>query len=170
MEIRSQNSEVRNRKARNGDWLGALGIVFLVGIFCFVASSLIPGTWHLAPALRAAPPTNVTDAIVVAAGTVALPTSAITSGSCTSCTSASCSGGTFTISSGAVANVASTDTVKYTPNADPTSTAGYGASSSGAVLSVYAWPSSGAINFKVCNSTGSSITPGSLTLNLEVTR
>lgn len=94
----------------------------------------------------------------IASGTATLGTSAISSGSCASVVSVAASG------------VLTTDTIKYTPNADPTSTTGYGASSSGAVLSVYAYPTSGYVNFKVCNSTSGSITPGSMTLNWEVTR
>jgi hypothetical protein len=55
--------------------------------------------------------------------------------------------------------------IVYTPNADPTSTTGYGGSSTGAILSVYVYPTSGYINFKVCNWTGNSITPGAITFN-----
>jgi hypothetical protein len=94
----------------------------------------------------------------IASGTVSLGTSAISSGSCASVVQLSNS------------NILTTDTIKYTPNADPTSITGYGVSSSGAVLSVYAYPTAGYANFKVCNSTSSSITPGSMTLNVEVTR
>jgi hypothetical protein len=94
----------------------------------------------------------------IASGTAALGTSAISSGSCASVVSVAGSG------------ILTTDTIKYTPNGDPTGVTGYGVSSSGAVLTVYAYPTAGYANFKVCNSTSGSITPGSLTLNWEVTR
>jgi hypothetical protein len=94
----------------------------------------------------------------IASGTVSLGTSAISSGNCASVVQL------------AGSNILATDTIKYTPNADPTSVTGYGVSSSGAVLSVYAYPTAGYANFKVCNSTSSSITPGSMTFNVEVTR
>jgi hypothetical protein len=106
----------------------------------------------------------------IAYGTVALPTTAISSGGYTLCSSSSCSGGTFTTSGGTIANVATSDNVLYTPNSDPTGVTGYGISSSGAVLSVYCWATSGGVSCKVGNSTSSSITPGSLTLNWRVTR
>jgi hypothetical protein len=94
----------------------------------------------------------------IASGTATLGTSAISSGSCASAVSVAGSG------------ILTTDTIKYTPNADPTGVTGYGVSSTGAVLTVYAYPTAGYVNFKVCNSTSSSITPGSMTLNYEVTR
>jgi hypothetical protein len=94
----------------------------------------------------------------ISSGTATLGTSAISSGSCASVVSVGGSG------------IATTDVIHYTPNADPTGVTGYGASSSGAVLSVYAYPTANYANFKVCNSTASSITPGSLTLNWRVTR
>jgi hypothetical protein len=94
----------------------------------------------------------------VASGTAALGTSSIGSGGCASAVSV------------AAAGVLTTDTIKYTPNADPTGVTGYGVSSTGLVLSVYAYPTAGYVNFKVCNSTSAAITPGALTLNWEVTR
>jgi hypothetical protein len=96
--------------------------------------------------------------VTVASGTAALGIALIAPGACASAVSVAASG------------VLTTDTIKFTPNGDPTGVAGYGVSSSGAVLSVYAYPTSGYVNFKVCNSTSGSITPGALTLNWEVTR
>jgi hypothetical protein len=54
-------------------------------------------------------------------------------------------------------------------NADPSGTIGYGVSGSG-ILTIYKWITSGQVNFKVCNSTGSLITPGSATLQWRVVR
>jgi hypothetical protein len=38
------------------------------------------------------------------------------------------------------------------------------------MLSIIKYPTSNNVNFKVCNSTGSSITPGAITLNWRVVR
>jgi hypothetical protein len=94
----------------------------------------------------------------IASGTATLGTSAISSGSCASVVTVGASG------------VATTDVVLTGFNGDPTAVTGYGASSTGAVLTIYPYPTSGNVNFKVCNSTGSSITPGALTLNFRVVR
>jgi hypothetical protein len=66
--------------------------------------------------------------------------------------------------------VATTDVIEVGFNGDPTAVTGYGASATGAVLTIYPYPSSGNVNLKVCNSTASSITPGALTLNWKVYR
>jgi hypothetical protein len=94
----------------------------------------------------------------IASGTAVLGTSAISSGSCASVVTVGASG------------VATSDVIEVGYNSDPTAVTGYGASSTGAVLTIYPYPTSGNVNFKVCNSTGSSITPGALTLNFRVVR
>lgn len=95
----------------------------------------------------------------IAAGTATLGTSAIASGACA------------TVVTVTATNVVTTDVASFGYNGDPTAVAGYGASSTGAVLTVYPYPGSGNVNVKVCNSTASSITPGSaLTINWRVTR
>jgi hypothetical protein len=94
----------------------------------------------------------------IASGTAALGTGAIASGACATVVTASASG------------VATTDTIQAGFNGDPTAVTGYGASSTGAVLTIYPYPTSGNVNFKVCNSTSASITPGALTLNWRVVR
>jgi hypothetical protein len=96
--------------------------------------------------------------------TVASGQLAITSG--TSVSAGTCGA----VQSVAASGVLATDTIKFTPAADPTAVTGWGASSSGAVLSLYAYPTAGYVNFKECNSTSSAITPGALTINWEVTR
>jgi len=98
----------------------------------------------------------------IANGTAALlntPTgsTAITSGACASTVTVSASG------------VVTTDSIVYTPNVDPQGVTGYSASASGS-LYIWAYPTSGNVNFEVCNNTGSSITPSALTLNWRVTR
>jgi hypothetical protein len=103
-----------------------------------------------------------TDAYVdghfIANGTFVLGTSAIGSGSCATVVTVSASG------------VATTDVVGVGFNSDPTAVTGYGASATGAVLTIYPYPTSNNVNVKVCNSSGSSITPSAMTLNWKVTR
>ena len=67
------------------------------------------------------------------------------------------------------AGVASTDTITITPNGDISGSTGYGVATTDG-LNVYFWPSSGNVNFHVCNATGTAITPGVVTLNWRVTR
>lgn len=94
--------------------------------------------------------------ILVAKGSTALSTSAIASGGC------------FTTSATAT-GAATTDTVNASFNSDPTGTTGYLPNTSG-MLSIFPFPSSGNVNFRVCNTTLSSITPGSITLNWIIIR
>jgi hypothetical protein len=95
--------------------------------------------------------------VTVASGTSALGTSSISSGACASTVTTTATG------------VASTDNIQADFNASPLSTTGYEASSSG-MLTIIKWPTSGDVNFAVCNNTGSSITPGAVTLNWRVVR
>jgi len=94
---------------------------------------------------------------LIASGTAALGTSAISSATCATVVTVSASG------------VATTDVIQFTPNADITGVTGYAASTSGG-LEIYPYPTANNVNFKVCNSTSSSITPGAVTLNWRVTR
>lgn len=91
----------------------------------------------------------------IASGTAALGTSAVSSGVC---------GSTTTV---AATNVATTDVIAVGFAADPTGTTGYLPT---AMLTVVPFASSGNVNFKQCNLTGSSITPAALTINWRVTR
>jgi hypothetical protein len=54
-------------------------------------------------------------------------------------------------------------------NGDPTGVTGY-KPTTGGMLTIIAYPSSGNVNFKVCNNTAASITPGAITLNWYVHR
>ncbi len=84
--------------------------------------------------------------------------------------------GTSSISANSCATVvtttatgtASTDAISYSPNADISSVTGYGVSTDG--LIIYPYPTSNNVNWRVCNATGTSITPGAVTLNWRVTR
>lgn len=93
----------------------------------------------------------------IASGTAALGTTSISSATCATVVTVSASG------------VATTDNIMADFNADPTSTTGYSPSSSG-MLTIVKYPTANNVNFKVCNNTSGSITPGSVTLNWRVTR
>jgi hypothetical protein len=103
------------------------------------------------------PNSSGTLTITIASGTAVLPTSSIGSGACSSTLTVSASG------------VLTTDAIISTFNADPTSTTGYAPSASGS-LYIYVYPTTNNVNFRVCNNTGSSITPGAATLNFRVVR
>lgn len=102
-------------------------------------------------------PSSVTLTQTIASGTIALTTSSITANSCAS--------GQTSTATGA----ASTDVIFITPNADISAVTGYGAASTDG-LKVSWWPTTNTANFKVCNGTGSSITPGAVTLNWRIVR
>ena len=92
------------------------------------------------------------------------------SGTATMGTAAIASGACATVVTVAAANLTTaTGTFSVSFNGDPTAVTGYGVSATGAVLTIYSYPTAGNLNFKVCNSTASSITPAALTLNWQVT-
>jgi hypothetical protein len=94
----------------------------------------------------------------IASGTASLSSvtlGTIDSGACSSAISVAATG------------VATTDTIGFTPNADPTGTTGYEPT---AMLVIWPYPTSGHVNFKVCNTTGGNITPTTITLNWRVVR
>jgi hypothetical protein len=93
----------------------------------------------------------------IASGTSALGTGAIASGTCATVVTTSATG------------VATTDNIQATFNADPTAVTGYTPATTG-MLGIIPFPSANNVNFRVCNSTGSSITPGAVTLNWRVVR
>jgi hypothetical protein len=93
----------------------------------------------------------------IASGTAALNTVAIGSGACD------------TVVTVAATGVATTDNISADFNADPTGTTGYMPSVSG-MLTIIKYPTANNVNFKVCNNTSGSITPGAVTLNWRVVR
>jgi len=99
---------------------------------------------------------------LIAAGTAALGTTSIGSAAC-----ATAVAGTAT--SGNAANILTTDVIQATFNGDPTGIVGYQPSTNG-MLTIIPYPTAGAANFKVCNNTNASITPGAITLNWRVSR
>lgn len=95
--------------------------------------------------------------VTIANGTSALATGAITSATCATVVTTSATG------------TATTDNIMADFNADPTGVTGYAASASG-MLTIIKYPTANNVNFKVCNNTSGSITPGAITLNWRVVR
>jgi hypothetical protein len=93
-------------------------------------------------------------------GTTALATSSIASGACQTVTAGS-------VNSSAATGATTSSKIIWTPAISLQTVTGYHVSTSGA-LSIDAFPTSGYVNFNVCNWTASSITPGALTLNWQV--
>ncbi len=109
---------------------------------------------------------SVTDggvgAVLIASGTLNLATSSIASSACQEVTA----GG---VNSAAAAGVLTTDTIVFTPAGSIKAVTGYAPAANGG-LGITAYPTLGYVNFDVCNWSGSSITPGAVTLNWKVTR
>jgi tetratricopeptide (TPR) repeat protein len=95
-------------------------------------------------------------------GTTALGTSSIASGACQAVSAGS-------VNSSAATGATTASKILWTPAASLQSVTGYQVSTSGA-LSIDAYPTSGYVNFNVCNWTAGSITPRALTLNWELLR
>lgn len=93
----------------------------------------------------------------IALGTSALGTGAISSATCA------------TVVTTAATGAATTDNLAADFNADPSATTGYAPSATGG-LYIIKYITANNVNFKVCNSTGGSITPGAATLQWRVTR
>ena len=114
-------------------------------------------------------------------GTAPIVVAATEATSCPTCTATIANGtstlGTGAISSGTCATVvttsatgtAATDNIMADFNADPTGVTGYIPSANG-MLTIIKYPTTNNVNFKVCNNTAASITPGAITLNWRVVR
>jgi len=88
----------------------------------------------------------------IANTTATVGTTAVAANTCTSATTVTMTG------------VATTSVFIFTPNADVSAVTGWGANGG---LTVVAWPTANTLNYKVCNQTASSITPGaSVTFNV----
>lgn len=98
-----------------------------------------------------------TVAYTIASGTSALGTSAISSGACATVVTTTATG------------TATTDTIGWGFNGDPTGVTGYAPTANG-MLTIIGYPSANAVNWKVCNNTSASVTPGAITLNWRVGR
>ena len=100
------------------------------------------GTWAAAP-------------LLIASGTSAMGTGAITSGTCASAVTTTATGAT------------TSDNLVFDATVDPTGVTGYAPSASGS-LYIQKYLTSGNVNFKVCNNTSGTITPSALTLQWRV--
>jgi hypothetical protein len=99
---------------------------------------------------------------LVASGSVSLAIASISSGACQTVTAGS-------VNSAAASGVAATDVISFTPNGSIKAAAGFTPGTSGG-LTVTAYPTSGYVNFDVCNWSQNSITPGAVTMNWQVRR
>lgn len=113
-------------------------------------------TSSLASPLAAIPAAAATGSAFVRTGTLALPTTSITNGTCT----------TATTTTGAT-GVLATDTVAMSSSGSIHAVTGYG---SGGVSVYPPYSGSGSVNVDVCNWTASPITPGAVTMNWRVSR
>lgn len=93
--------------------------------------------------------------VSIAAGTTAMPTTAVAAGGCSGT-------GTNTVTSGAVANIVATDSAKWSWQAAPGSVVGN--------LIVNPFTTGGGVGFIYCNPGAGSLTPPTATLNWQVTR
>lgn len=94
----------------------------------------------------------------IASGTAVLGTGAITNATCASAVTV------------VAAGVLTTDAIAADFNGDPTGVTGYNPAAAAQALTIFKYPTSGNVNFKVCNFTAGSITPGAITLNWRVSR
>lgn len=101
--------------------------------------------------------TGGTVGYTIASGTSALATAAIGSGACASVVTTTATG------------TASTDAIEWSFNVDVSAVTGYAPVTTGALI-VYRYPTANNVNWKVCNPTSSSITPGAATINWRVVR
>ena len=97
------------------------------------------------------------DVATILSGSQALGTSSIAANACASAISIASTG------------VVTTDVILITPNADISGVTGYGPLSTDG-LTVNAYPTAGHVNIKVCNTTGTAIVPGAVTVNWSVPR
>jgi len=103
-------------------------------------------------------PASSSGSTLVASGTSALATGAITN--------ATCATAVTTAATGAL----TTDNLIADFPVDPTSTTGYNPAAAAQALTIIKYITSGNVNFKVCNFTAGSITPGAVTLQWRVIR
>lgn len=135
---------------------GGVAAASLITLASLSATS--PITYNNSTGVIACSTCTTGGAQTIASGTATLGTSAITSGTCATVVTVGASG------------VATTDNIMADFNADPTGTTGYAPTSNG-ILTIIKYPTANNVNFKVCNNSGSSITPGAaLALNWRVVR
>ncbi len=110
-----------------------------------------------------------TDGSSVALGTGGTVSYTIASGAKTLNTTAVSSASCSTVQTDTATGAATTDAISANFNGDPTAVTGYVPLTTG-MLTIFVYPTSNTINFKVCNNTSASITPGAVTINWRVVR
>lgn len=141
----------------NGGGLGTPSSGTLTNTTGFPAANLAGLGTGVATALAASLGTTGSFPQLIGKGTAVLGTASISSGTCATA---------VTVASG---SVATTDFIDVGFNSDPTGVTGYAPTTTG-MLTIMPYPTVGNVNFKVCNTTASPITPGALTLNWSVRR
>ncbi len=116
-----------------------------------------PVAGALTASVMSIPALTKTLTATIASGAKALATSAISS--------ATCSAAQTDTATGAL----TTDAIIATFSSDPTAVTGYVPLTAG-MLTIIFYPTADTVNFKVCNNTSNSITPGAVTLNWRVVR
>ena len=125
---------------------------------CAVTATQLPAALSSSSSVNGTSiPASSTLALHIANGTSALGTGAISSATCATVVTTTATG------------TATTDVVGWGFNGDPTAVTGYVPLTTG-MLTIIAYPSANNVNFKVCNNTSASITPGAITLNWMVIR
>ena len=104
------------------------------------------------------PDANWTAVQKIASGQTAMPTGSLAANSCSASATTATATGALT-----------TDAMEINYASDPTGATGYGGGTSGGI-SIRYWITADTMNFKLCNETGSSITPGALSVNWRITR
>lgn len=135
-----------NKQARIGVLLGVL-------VFCALASLGFQANQN-----NFGGNNGVIATQTVASGSSALATGAINNGACASAVTTAATG-TLT-----------TDIIAADFNGDPSGVTGYNPAAAAQALTIFKYPTSGNVNFKVCNFTAAPITPGAITLNWRVVR
>ena len=139
-------------------FLTSLSAAGVLGFNAIVAADVPAALANTTSVNGSAIPASATISQTVAAGQTPMPTIAVPANSCsTSATTA------------AATNVLSTDAVEVTYKTDPTGIVCYGGGTSGGIT-IRPWPTPNNMNFKLCNETASSITPGAVTVNWRVVR
>jgi hypothetical protein len=132
-------------------------IGLLNGNNTFSGTADLTGTFQINGNTMTFPATSATITQTIASGSLALSTTAIASAACSAAQTATATG-TLT-----------TDVITASFNGDPTAVTGYVPLTTG-MLTIIPYPTANTANFKVCNNTSASITPGAITLNWRVVR
>lgn len=147
------------RGGTNVDTSAATGVAQVSSGAWSVSNALANGTTGTTQTAASNDTKVATDAYVdghfIANGTSALGTSSISSGVCGTTTTVSATG------------VVSTDAITWNFNADVSAVTGYTPATTGSLI-IYVWPTANNVNFRQCNPTASSITPGAATVNYKV--